>query len=106
MEQFRTTPTTDRLHLTLTSAEDRQRLQQVLSDLPAGNTDILPTVLAALGVADADPVDGRVLTEALARGAPVARGPAGGLWRLAPGPRRLAPGRWRAGGRCWIMNFP
>jgi len=37
MEQFRTTPTTDRLHLTLTSAEDRQRLQQVLSDLPAGS---------------------------------------------------------------------
>lgn len=35
-------------------------------ETPAGNTDIAPTVLALLGVAPSQPMDGRVLSEALA----------------------------------------
>lgn len=34
-------------------------------ELPAGNTDVAPTVLSILGIAPADPFQGRVLTEAL-----------------------------------------
>ena len=37
-----------------------------VSDAPAGNVDIAPTVLALQGVNDGKPTDGRVLTEALA----------------------------------------
>ncbi len=35
---------------------------------PAGNVDLTPTILALLGIADRDGLDGRVLTEALAGG--------------------------------------
>ena len=35
---------------------------------PAGNADVVPTILALLGIADAGRIDGRVLTEALASG--------------------------------------
>jgi arylsulfatase A-like enzyme len=37
-----------------------------VSDLPSGNVDIAPTVLAILGVPQPTPMDGRVLSEALA----------------------------------------
>jgi len=35
---------------------------------PAGNVDVTPTILALLGIADRDGLDGRVLAEALAGG--------------------------------------
>ena len=37
-------------------------------ETPAGNIDILPTVLSVLGIAIAHRIDGRVLDEALAGG--------------------------------------
>ena len=37
----------------------------MINDLPSGNADIAPTVLAILGVKPPQPMDGRVLTEAL-----------------------------------------
>jgi arylsulfatase A-like enzyme len=37
-------------------------------DVPAGNVDVTPTILALLGIAEADGLGGRVLTEALASG--------------------------------------
>jgi arylsulfatase A-like enzyme len=40
----------------------------VVSDLPAGNIDITPTLLHTLGLAEPDGLDGRVLDEALAGG--------------------------------------
>ena len=42
----------------------------VASDLPSGNIDLAPTVLALLGLATDIPLDGRVLAEALRDGAP------------------------------------
>ena len=36
--------------------------------VPAGNVDVTPTILALLGIADRDGLDGRVLAEALADG--------------------------------------
>ena len=40
-----------------------------VSDVPAGNADIAPTVLALAGIpATGEPLDGRVLSEALATG--------------------------------------
>jgi arylsulfatase A-like enzyme len=41
-----------------------------VSDVPSGNIDITPTVLHILGVKPKTPLDGRVLTEALANGGP------------------------------------
>src|SRR5207247_7931467 len=40
---------------------------------PAGNVDVTPTILALLGVAERDGLDGRVLTEALASGGDAAQ---------------------------------
>ena len=37
----------------------------MISDLPSGNADVAPTVLAILGITPAEPMDGRVLTEAM-----------------------------------------
>lgn len=37
-----------------------------VSEIPSGNVDVAPTILAILGVPQASPMDGRVLTEALA----------------------------------------
>jgi hypothetical protein len=56
--------------------------QGAVVETPAGNVDVLPTVLAALGVAIGHAIDGRVLTEAMADG-----GPAGAAREL-----RLASG--------------
>ena len=42
----------------------------VASDLPSGNVDLAPTILALLGLATGVPFDGRVLAEAFRRGAP------------------------------------
>ena len=39
-----------------------------VSELPSGNVDLAPTVLAILGVPQPSPMDGRVLTEALVGG--------------------------------------
>jgi len=37
----------------------------VADDLPTGNVDVAPTILWILGISPAQPMDGRVLTEAL-----------------------------------------
>lgn len=42
----------------------------VASDLPSGNIDLAPTILALLGLATDVPFDGRVLAEAFRQGAP------------------------------------
>ena len=42
-------------------------------DAPAGNVDVTPTILALLGIAERDGLDGRVLTEALASGGDAAQ---------------------------------
>jgi len=42
----------------------------VASDLPSGNVDLAPTILALLGLATDAPFDGRVLAEAFREGAP------------------------------------
>ncbi len=39
--------------------------QGYASDVPSGNVDVAPTVLAILGVSPSTPMDGRVLTEAM-----------------------------------------
>jgi arylsulfatase A-like enzyme len=52
------------LHNTLIAAgPDFKR--EFASEVPSGNVDVAPTVLAILGVAPPTPTDGRVLTEAL-----------------------------------------
>jgi len=53
------------LHNTLVAAGPDFR-KGVVDPLPSGNTDIAPTVLWILGIQPAAPMDGRVLTEALA----------------------------------------
>lgn len=50
----------------------------MVADSPAGNVDILPTVLAVLGVGIGHAIDGRVLDEALAGGALAGGALAGG----------------------------
>jgi predicted AlkP superfamily pyrophosphatase or phosphodiesterase len=46
-------------------------IKRGVSDVPAGNADITPTVLALAGVpATGEPLDGRVLSEALVNGSP------------------------------------
>ncbi len=42
--------------------------KRAVIDVPAGNVDVAPTILALLGIADGDRLDGRVLAEALADG--------------------------------------
>jgi hypothetical protein len=42
-------------------------------NLPTGNTDLVPTILWLLGVKAAEPMDGRVLSEALTVDAPPAK---------------------------------
>jgi len=37
-------------------------------DLPSGNIDLAPTILAILGIESTTPIDGRVLSEATANG--------------------------------------
>jgi arylsulfatase A-like enzyme len=53
------------LHNTLVAAGPDFR-KGVVDPLPSGNTDIAPTVLWILGIQPAAPMDGRILTEALA----------------------------------------
>jgi predicted AlkP superfamily pyrophosphatase or phosphodiesterase len=57
------------LHNTLVAAGPDFK-QGFVSDLPSGNIDVAPTVLAILGVGAPCPMDGRVLTEAMTRDAP------------------------------------
>ncbi len=45
----------------------------VTASAPAGNVDLAPTILHLLGIADADGLDGRVLTEALRDGPDAAK---------------------------------
>jgi arylsulfatase A-like enzyme len=40
----------------------------VVSGVPSGNLDLMPTILHVLGLSTEEPVDGRVLNESLARG--------------------------------------
>jgi arylsulfatase A-like enzyme len=47
----------------------------VASDLPSGNVDLAPTVLALLGLAPQGLLDGRVLAEAFRTGAPPSPAP-------------------------------
>jgi predicted AlkP superfamily pyrophosphatase or phosphodiesterase len=42
--------------------------QGFIDELPTGNTDLAPTILSILGIAPPQPMDGRVLTEALVNG--------------------------------------
>ncbi len=55
------------MHNTLVVAGPDFR-QGMIDDLPSGNIDVAPTVLAVLGVPQPRPMDGRVLTEAFVGG--------------------------------------
>ncbi len=57
------------MHNTLVAAGPDFR-EGVMSTLPSGNLDVAPTVMHLLGIAPAEPMDGRVLWEALRRNRP------------------------------------
>ena len=52
------------LHNTLIASGPDLR-QKMVNELPSGNTDVAPTILALLGITPKQPLEGRVLTEAL-----------------------------------------
>jgi arylsulfatase A-like enzyme len=64
------------------------------SELPSGNLDIAPTVLQILGLNPAEPMDGRVLWEALRASRPTADAAAPQTNRIESG-RDFEKARWR-----------
>jgi len=52
------------MHNTLVAAGPDFRRSET-DDLPTGNVDLAPTILAVLGISSAEKLDGRVLTEAM-----------------------------------------
>ena len=73
-----------------------------LSEWPAGLADIAPTVLALLGIAGGDLLDGRVLVEALEPGAHPAAAPARETWEPADGAYGQRLARTRLGRHTYI----
>jgi predicted AlkP superfamily pyrophosphatase or phosphodiesterase len=62
------------LHSTLIAAGPDFR-RGLVNELPSGNVDVAPTILHILGIRPPQPMDGRVLTEALTIGGPEAGTP-------------------------------
>jgi hypothetical protein len=63
----------------------------VMSSLPSGNVDIVPTLLWLMGIKPPERLDGRVLSEALISDGPPLRGFEPGRWDAR---RELANGVW------------
>ena len=74
----------------------------LLTETPAGRCDIAPTALAIIGLPGADPMDGRVLTEALHGGAPPDASPAAESWEAAHGAYRQRLARTRLGRQIYL----
>jgi len=73
-----------------------------VSEWPAGLPDIAPTALALLGLPGAAAMDGRVLTEALHRGAEPDASPAAETWEAADGPYHQRLVRTRLGRHIYV----
>jgi arylsulfatase A-like enzyme len=72
------------------------------SNWPAGLVDIAPTILALLGVAGLETMDGRVLSEALADGAEPAESHSPESWEAAGDGYAQRVQRMRVGRHVWI----
>jgi len=78
------------------------RIRPGLSDWPAGIVDIAPTLLALLGVAGGETMDGRVLSEAIDGAAPPTAARTSETWEAMAGAYAQRLARLRLGGHVWL----